>query len=524
MFGIDFYPTPATLVERMCAKVNWDNVVAMLEPSAGKGDLLKGATQHMKRYDYKSRRYLAAEIDPALQAVLRNLTVVDEFNRKEDLEVDIVDSDFLAYPGGDAFDLIMMNPPFSAGDLHLLHAIDIMYQGQIVCLLNAETLRNPHTNTRKLLARKLDELGAQVEYIQCAFKDAERRTDVEVALIYISIEQNVEHDLFKGTQDNVEEIKLEDLDSKEVVKHNDIDQRIERYHHDKAMGIDFLKKHYKVRKHLGNLIRLENDNACDNLSPKLLGKNIHEFTAKLREKYWLGLLDSPQINQKLTTKSRNEYTKALKERSRMEFNLLNIQTVFLNLQTAYMGGIERAIMDMFDELSREYAWSNEFSNNIYLFNGWKTNKSWKVNNKVILPHFNWLEYDRWCVPYTKEGMLNDLDKVMSYFDGGRTDYMTIAKAVEKAFKDGQTRKIESSYFEIDCFKKGTIHLRFKDEGILRRFNVFAAQNRGWLPPGYGSKPTADMTDKEREVVKAFDGKLENYQLLPTNQELLRLAA
>ncbi len=58
-----------------------------------------------------------------------------------------------------------------------------------MCILNAETLRNPYTNERKLLVRKLEELGASIEYLQSAFSQEEIRTEVEVAIIKVSIPQ-----------------------------------------------------------------------------------------------------------------------------------------------------------------------------------------------------------------------------------------------------------------------------------------------------------------------------------------------
>ena len=41
MFGIQFYPTPEDLAKRMTDKVRWDDVQFVLEPSAGKGDLIE---------------------------------------------------------------------------------------------------------------------------------------------------------------------------------------------------------------------------------------------------------------------------------------------------------------------------------------------------------------------------------------------------------------------------------------------------------------------------------------------------
>ena len=48
------------------------------------------------------------------------------------------------------YDLIIMNPPFDNGDKHLLKAIDLQKNGgAIICLLNAETLKNPYSKYKK---------------------------------------------------------------------------------------------------------------------------------------------------------------------------------------------------------------------------------------------------------------------------------------------------------------------------------------------------------------------------------------
>lgn len=41
MFGVQFYPTPTKLVDRMLDLVDWERVKFALEPSAGKGDIIK---------------------------------------------------------------------------------------------------------------------------------------------------------------------------------------------------------------------------------------------------------------------------------------------------------------------------------------------------------------------------------------------------------------------------------------------------------------------------------------------------
>ena len=174
----DFYPTPFDLIQKMWHKIkNTDKIYTILEPSAGKGDIL----DYIKDKEYRFK-LSCIESDENLQHILTGK------------KYKIIDSDFLEYSGLDQFDLIIANPPFFEGEKHLLKAIDIMYSGEIVFLLNAETLKNPYTNIRKELSKRLTELNADIEYIKNAFKDAERKTGVEIAIVHIIIESK------KGTK------------------------------------------------------------------------------------------------------------------------------------------------------------------------------------------------------------------------------------------------------------------------------------------------------------------------------------
>lgn len=63
-----------------------------------------------------------------------------------------------------------MNPPFNQGCKHVLHAWDILFDGEIVAILNAETVKNPFSAERRLLAQLIEDHGS-VEYIKDAFMD-----------------------------------------------------------------------------------------------------------------------------------------------------------------------------------------------------------------------------------------------------------------------------------------------------------------------------------------------------------------
>src|SRR5665648_381830 len=80
---------------------------------------------------------------------------------------------------------MIRRPPRST--LSSSSAASDVYKRQVVCLLNAETLKNPYTNTRKDLVDKLERYNAEIKYIQDSFIDAENKTNVEIALIKVTI-------------------------------------------------------------------------------------------------------------------------------------------------------------------------------------------------------------------------------------------------------------------------------------------------------------------------------------------------
>ena len=173
-----FYPTPIDLANRMMNGVKWDYVSSILEPSAGKGDLAVVINQRYRahrsgwRSDLISADIDCIEVDPNLRAILK------------DKGFRVVHDDFLTYTTCKKYSLIVMNPPFESGVKHILRAMQLLQDGgQLIALCNAETLQNPYTNERNLLLQKLTENNAEIEYIQDAFANAERKTNVVTALI-----------------------------------------------------------------------------------------------------------------------------------------------------------------------------------------------------------------------------------------------------------------------------------------------------------------------------------------------------
>lgn len=141
-----FYPTPEPLAEKLLGGIKWNMVDCVLEPSAGKGDLALFAAKKMfyARHSYpphddRSIREAAEEADIdciEIDPLLRNTLEGRGFR--------VIHDDFLSFETQKRYSLIVMNPPFDQGAEHFLKAFELMeHGGEIRCILNAQTIRNP---------------------------------------------------------------------------------------------------------------------------------------------------------------------------------------------------------------------------------------------------------------------------------------------------------------------------------------------------------------------------------------------
>lgn len=508
----DLYPTPAELTRKMMRKVDWSKIKTILEPSAGMGHIIDTINEDKNRYT----KYEISAIE--LDNNCRNTLIGKNIN--------VIDSDFLNYNGLEQFDLIIANFPFSDGDRHLHKALDVLFSGEIVCLLNAETIKNPYSNSRKDLIQKLDNLDADIEYIKDAFIDAERKTAVEVALIHIKKFRDVETDLFNDisqSEDNHEDIK----ESNEIATKDDIGNIVKRYNEDKekvtSQIMDFYKNYNKVSKYLelkiANLSYEEEKAERHRYDAKTLTEimkyKLNQFAKNLKRDYWLQAMDLKEVKTRITSQKKKELTQELSMYCNMDFTEANIKIFIQNIIDKYPAMIDEGIEYMFDKFT-EYAlrddryWSNECKKNIHMFNGWKTNEAFKVNKKVILP-FTMGSY----LSSDKEDFLDDIDLVFNYFDdkklqndsyvipdkynayGSKNEETTSStKIVKYSIAQGITKKIVTRYFTCNFYLKGTVHFIFNDLEMLRKFNIYVAKKRGWLPANYGYTKDQDFKDFE----------------------------
>lgn len=191
------------------------------------------------------------------------------------------------------------------------------------------------------------------------------------------------------------------------------------------------------------------------------------------------------------------------------------------MQSQMTAAVEDTILALFDELSDKYSWYPECTKNIHYYNGWRTNIAHMINKKVILPMQTTRSYENYIdvTLYSVVRKLNDIEKVMDYLNDGRiATYMDIERALAMAKREGQTRNIESRYFTLTFYKKGTVHLTFKNAELLKKFNIFGSRKKAWLPPCYGKKHYDEMTPEEKQVIDEFEGSAAEYEKTLTEKD------
>jgi hypothetical protein len=520
-----FFPTPPKLISRMLAGIKFDEITTVLEPSAGKGDIAAAIAKRFKLARDKSyRRYDESydgkaeidciEIDETLRCTLKGAGFR------------VVHDDFLTYRTRKHYDLIVMNPPFSDGARHLLKALELaQYGGQVRCLLNAETIRNPYTYERKTLAKKLDALGATVTFHAGEFTDAERPTDVEVALVSVTIPSSVP-----------DSIILEDLheaydaaakargERTDIVPGDFVEAIVARYRFEVDAGVRLIQEYERIRPHL--LESLRGDPQGDYRKPILAltieDRNVRDdntlngYIRLTRLKYWEALFQAPQFVGQLTTNLQRELFAKVETLAEYEFSRVNILSLQRDLSAQTIASIEETIIAEFDRLSRQHHWDKD-SANIHYFNGWATNKSWKINEKIIMPCRGWdTTWGSWKYWNCAEEM-GDLEKCLTFLNGGLPPEVSISAALTRAESLQQSSDIKSSFFSVTFYKKGTAHIRFLRQDLLDRLNRFGAQRKQWLPPSYGRRKYADMAPAERAVVDSFEGET-SYARVVANPE------
>lgn len=535
MFDKDFYPTPKEVVRELVLGLTDENgknpilgADLILEPSAGKGDIIRGINElytekvnsrfppdlqkrcGMKTYE---KVFHAVEMNPELQNTIRGMGV------------QVVGSDFLQFHTDTLYDAIVMNPPFSKGLRHLLKAWEVVSDGGLVaCILPSYALDSYDPNLRNTVweAHRLIEKHGFVRHLGSVFEDAERKTSVDVSAFYLfKPEKDMSFDFLKqdGTDQEYEWDGKNEFDSQVATK-NTIKNLVMAYNRCRELFLEIGDKarefgYYYRMLNTPNLDRVRDDRerkeqAFNNCVYKMTGctkqsewnEIVNTFTAGLKIDAWTKVFDMTEAESLMTDKVKSEFRVICKENVRMAFSEENIygllDTLFQNQEVI----MRRCVTESFDLLTRYDKKNRDVKE------GWKTNDSWRINRKVIVPYCVDASFrDSPHIWGDKCSELDDIDRSLAFLEGKKLSEVKVplSKAIQehlKAIRSGKvgfSDEFESTYFRGRVYMKGTGHFVFKDEELLKRFNFEAAKGKAWLPDDY--KWTETQQRKNRKLLR-----------------------
>lgn len=488
-----FYPTPPSLVEKAWAKFKNRDFVRVLEPSAGEAHLAKGHPEYSDRGRHSWGGHQAVidciEIDVTKHAYLREVG----FN--------VVGVDFLQFDGAGAmYSHIVMNPPFANGAQHVLKAWDILYDGECICILNAETIRNPFSKERELLVRLVDQHG-EVEFIEGAFAgpEAERQTDVDVALVYLRKKASFSKDLAGDILDGLKRERHTGLDAgyqedhEMVIPGNFVENSVLAFNAAvKAMRESVFaearaaKYASRMGKSLGELNtdaekEHEDEDTRSDGSLRWVREAVHERHSKLKAQAWTGILRSTQVLSRLSSSAQKRIESEFETIKILEFSVSNIYG-FLSGLIAKQPEINLEMLcDCFDAITRYHT-----AENAVWYMGWKSNDKHRTAGmrikmtRFVLPrHHGYSTSFRW----ETEQLLADFDKAFALLDGKTEPELSLVQAARDNFKELRMgARIDSSYFSIRHYPGvGTIHFFPKSAKLIDRLNKIVGRHRQWLP-------------------------------------------
>lgn len=459
MYHTEFYPTPDHVIQIMLHGVDTDNKT-ILDPSAGSGNLLNFVSNGMQKYAY--------EVDERLRKVLT-----------QDGHI-LLGSDFLRATAEDIshVDLIMMNPPFSNGDRHIMHAWDIAPSGcEIVALCNSETLKNSYSIYRKNLFSIVTEYGTHTE-LGDVFATAERKTDVSVSLVRLFKPQT-------GESFDTSMFFMYDDDEKSqydgLLKYDEVRAIVNNY-------VACVKEFDIIQSSIERI----NNIAASQEMPKLTCSfgdkdgftTRHEFARQLQAQSWNKVFGRFNLMKYLTQGVKEKFQKFLIQQRNIPFTMRNIYIMMDMIFQTREQNLNEALVNTVDHYTK-YTHENRWN-----YEGWKTNKGHMLGKKFIVNNIVEEGYDgSMRMSYSRNiGRLDDLIKVLCNLSGENYDNMPhVQKWVGSDMDTNRWYNLKTNdgrpvFFRFKFFKKGTMHFQFTDDLIWEKLNKKYAQNFGVTIP------------------------------------------
>jgi len=473
-FGVQFYRTPEWVARQMVEDLNIGTSSKVLDPSAGDGRLLEIAKvvareklesrlqREIPEYVWGSHRheckdYCAIEIDPNLQAILR------------EKHFKVIDSDFLIHGGEFYFDFILMNPPFKDGVQHLLHAWEIAHGATIRCLLNANTIRNPYSQDRMRLLDIISEFDGEVVEMGKCFADSDRTTDVDVVMVTLrdTREEEAYKMDFEPETENGESGWTGNFDDVSVVSSDAFLAHQASYEAAIVAYKEYVLAEKKLRFYMRQVVSGTDVGVIMKES-----KDYHGFIREFVRKCWKNVFAKTKLSNLTTEKVQKKLEKLEEEQGVMAFNARNMKNLLRSLFGQKNQIMTECVLNAFDRIA-SYSWDNKSGHE-----GWKTNCDYKVGPRFIIGNMG----NEFGIHHAYRGIVQDIEKALCFLSGKNFEEITSVVDLYEYRHTLHGKKLQSEFFEVKLYLKGSLHFKWLDDDLRERFNQLVANERfGQVP-------------------------------------------
>lgn len=502
--GFQFYVTPPELAARVWAKFEDRDFARVLDAFAGTGALAAAVPKWSRNYGSRDVKIDAIEQDGAKHPQLR------------ELGLQLVGLDFFAFEGGEIYSHVVMNPPFAFGARAVLGAWEMLWEGEIVAILNAETIRNPYSAERQRLARLIEEHGS-VEIIADAFKGAavEREADVDCALVHLKKPAECARDWIADLLARMEtdphresdvELPMELALPRSFVETQCAAFRAAVKAMREAARASAVAAYYSERN--GKTMAEHNcEKGVGKIAPDLR-KALETGYTELKDRAWTSVLRSTETLTRLSQKVQKQAESKFEEIKRLDFTEPNIYGFLLGLVESQPEMQMDMACDVFDTITRHH------SENTVFYRGWKSNdkhhrgpRRIRTSRFIIPGHGDSYGHSRHSVPWNTVQQLADFDKTFAMLDGKRKPEVGLVDVFQSHWTrllDGE--RVSSSYFDVRFYRGvGTIHFFARSKELVDRLNRVVGRQRGWLPPEGERVPDAFWLQYEK--AEKFDAEV-----------------
>jgi len=466
MFNPDFYPTPPEVAAEMLDPLDLRGKT-VLEPSAGSGNLVRECL------DRGAAEVLWCEKEPQLQDMLssiRDATPAHSY------------ADFLQVHAADVshIDLIVMNPPFSADEAHILHAWEIAPPGcEIVALCNWNTCEGTYRRLQLQLAKLVEAYGSKENIGEC-FSTAERPTQVCVGLVRLTK---------PGSRGNADEFEGFFLGPDELEAEG---QGLIPYRRSRDIVNRYVEACRIYDEQVAAATRLHN--VLDGFFGKELGLQVtmegapvarNRFRKELQKAAWKHVFAEFLPAQMATSQLAKDINQFVEKQSRIPFTERNIYRMLQIVAGTQEQRVDRAVEEAIDSLTPHTA------ENRYGVEGWVTNSGYMLNRRFIRA---FMAEPSWSDPSmvrvktygSQSDEIRDLIKALCFITGRPFEEVAQPERGDNLYTPGLW--YDWGFFRFRPYKKGTVHFEFKDEDVWAAVNARYARIKGQVLPEQHRRP------------------------------------